>query len=227
MIAGHFPQFGFPKRVNPMSDSSVSDAVSREAFYFVLRLNPEQARQLLKRSGAGDLAEFGEVGARLRRVFPETRGLATADSDWRMPRFSSRVFVGHGRSPVWKELKDFLQDRLGLEWEEYNREPTAGFTTIERIEQMLNGASFAFLVLTGEDEQIDASFHPRQNVVHEAGLFQARLGFRKAVLLVEESCTGFSNVAGLTQIRFPEGNIRAAFEDVRRVLEREGLIAAS
>jgi predicted nucleotide-binding protein len=63
-------------------------------------------------------------------------------------------------------------------------------------------------------------------VVHETGLFQGRLGFRKAILLVEEGCAEFSNVHGLTQIRFPEGNVSAKFEEVRRVLEREKMIAA-
>ena len=36
---------------------------------------------------------------------------------------SNKVFIGHGRSVIWKELKDFLEDRLNLEWEEFNREP--------------------------------------------------------------------------------------------------------
>lgn len=43
-------------------------------------------------------------------------------------------------------------------------------------------------------------------------------------MLLEEGCKEFSNIQGLGQIKFPQGNISAAFEDVRRVLEREGLI---
>lgn len=62
------------------------------------------------------------------------------------------------------------------------------------------------------------------NVVHEAGLFQGRLGFTKAIVLLEEGCEEFSNIQGLGQIRFPKGNIAPAFEEIRRVLEREGLI---
>ena len=62
------------------------------------------------------------------------------------------------------------------------------------------------------------------NVVHEAGLFQGRLGFTKAIILLEDGCQGFSNIEGLGQIRFPKGNIQSAFEEIRRVLEREGLI---
>ena len=56
------------------------------------------------------------------------------------------------------------------------------------------------------------------NVVHEAGLFQGRLGFSRAIILLEESCEEFSNIHGLGQIRFPKGNIKAVFEDVRQLL---------
>lgn len=37
-----------------------------------------------------------------------------------------KVFIGHGRSPAWRELKDFLAERLGLPWDEFNRVPVAG-----------------------------------------------------------------------------------------------------
>jgi predicted nucleotide-binding protein len=62
------------------------------------------------------------------------------------------------------------------------------------------------------------------NVVQEAGMFQGRLGFTRAIILLEDGCQEFSNIQGLGQIRFPRGNIRAAFEEIRQVLEREGLI---
>lgn len=135
-----------------------------------------------------------------------------------------KVFIGHGRSKIWKELKDFIQDRLNLQWDEFNRVPIAGITNIARLSDMLNNAAIAFLILTAEDEQIDGKINPRLNVVHEAGLFQGRLGFEKAIILLEEGCEEFSNINGLGQIRFKNGEINAVFEDVRQILEREGLI---
>lgn len=134
-----------------------------------------------------------------------------------------KVFIGHGRSLLWRELKDFVQDRLRLPWDEFNRVPVAGLTTISRIESMLHEAAFAFLVMTAEDEQADEQLYPRLNVVHEAGLFQGRLGFSRAIIVLEEGCQEFSNIVGLSQIRFPKGNIKACFEEVRQVLEREHL----
>jgi predicted nucleotide-binding protein len=131
------------------------------------------------------------------------------------------IFIGHGRSTVWKELKDFLRDRLKLEWEEFNREPTAGVSITERLQEMMGKSKFAFIIMTAEDEHSDGNVHARENVVHEAGLFQGKLGFRKAIILLEEGCTEFSNIHGLGQIRFPTGKIASAFEEIRRVLERE------
>jgi predicted nucleotide-binding protein len=89
---------------------------------------------------------------------------------------------------------------------------------------MLDNAAIAFIVLTAEDETTDGTERARQNVVHEAGLFQGRLGFSRAIVLLEDGCDEFSNIAGLGQIRFPRGQIGAAFDQVRQVLQREGLV---
>jgi predicted nucleotide-binding protein len=137
---------------------------------------------------------------------------------------NERVFIGHGQSPAWRELKDFISDRLTLPWDEFNRVPVAGVTNVARLSEMLNHAGIAFLVLTAEDETADGKERARQNVVHEAGLFQGRLGFARAIVVLEEGCEEFSNIHGLGQIRFPRGRISAAFEEVRRVLEREGFL---
>ncbi|MBW7908588.1 MAG: nucleotide-binding protein [Kiritimatiellae bacterium] len=135
-----------------------------------------------------------------------------------------KVFIGHGRSLVWRELKDFISDRLHLDWEEFNREPTAGISTTERLQTMLDSACVAFIIMTAEDQHADKSLHARENVIHEVGLFQGRLGFRRSLVLLEQGCTEFSNISGLSQIRFPAENISACFEEVRRVLEREGIV---
>jgi predicted nucleotide-binding protein len=139
----------------------------------------------------------------------------------------NRIFIGHGRSPAWRELKDFLQDRLHLEWEEFNRVSVAGVWTGERLSSMLENASMAFLICTAEDEHADNTQHARENVIYEAGFFQGRLGFKRAIILLEDSCSEFSNIHGLGQIRFPKDNISAKFEEIRNVLEREGMIPSA
>jgi hypothetical protein len=73
------------------------------------------------------------------------------------------VFIGHGRSKVWKDLKEFLQDRLHLTPDEFNLQSAAGMATTERLQEMLDSAVFAFLVMTAEDEHADSTKHAREN----------------------------------------------------------------
>jgi hypothetical protein len=98
----------------------------------------------------------------------------------------TNVFIGHGRSLLWKDLKDFVQERLKLPWDEFNRVPVAGVTNVARLSEMLEAAAVAFLIMTGEDELADGTVRARLNVVHEAGLFQGKLGFGRAVVLLED-----------------------------------------
>ena len=139
-------------------------------------------------------------------------------------RNAKRVFIGHGNSPEWKKLKTFLVKDLKLEYDEFNRISPAGFNTQQRLTQMLDNCGFAFLVFTREDSHGDETRHARENAIHEAGLFQSRLGWQKAIILLEDGCETFSNIDGLTQIRFPRGQIAKKFTKVRDVLVREALI---
>lgn len=156
-----------------------------------------------------------EAGSHLRR---------TEERNIKSNLEGSNIFLGHGQNPQWREVKDFIQDRLQLPVEEFNSQPVAGVSTQVRLSDLLNTSAFAFLVMTGEDETSDGKRNARLNVVHEVGLFQGRIGFKKAIILLEEGCEEFSNIHGLGQIRFPKGHISAVFEDIRAVLEREGLI---
>ena len=137
---------------------------------------------------------------------------------------NKKIFIGHGGSPEWLKLRNFLENTLKLPTEEFNRISPAGYSTKERLKEMLEVSCMAFLIMTGEDEQADGSFSARDNVIHEAGLFQGKIGFERAIILLEEGCQEFSNIEGLGQIRFPKGNIRAAFEDIRDVLKRESIM---
>ena len=151
------------------------------------------------------------------------------------PRITgTKVFIGHGRFNDWLELEKFLKERLILNPDEFNRIPTAGIPNSARLSTMLDDACFAFLVLTAEDEiaesessdeQDETRKQARMNVVHEAGLFQGRLGFDKAIILLENGCEEFSNIHGLGQIRFDKGKLNDKFEEIRELLEDRGILS--
>src|SRR5207244_2198417 len=65
------------------------------------------------------------------------------------------VFIGHGRSQQWRQLKDHLQDKHKIQVEAYEVGARAGHTVRDIIKQMLRNSSFALLVLTAEDEMGD------------------------------------------------------------------------
>lgn len=96
------------------------------------------------------------------------------------------VFIGHGRSELWVRVQRFLQNECGLKVNSFESEPRAGESIVSVLEDMLGSATFAVLVLTGEDETAEGGMRARQNVVHEAGLFQGVLGFQRAILLVQK-----------------------------------------
>ena len=139
-------------------------------------------------------------------------------------QLGSKVFIGHGgASSEYLKLGVWLTDR-GLQWEVFDRKPTAGMSTKERLLQMLDNVQIAFLMMTPEDEDAEGELNARANVIHEVGLFQGRLGWMKAIVLLEEGCEEFSNIEGVGQIRYLKGNINAAFDEIRQVLVREGVL---
>ena len=108
--------------------------------------------------------------------------------------------------------------------DEFNIESTPGLQTAARIEAMLAAARMAFLVMTSEDHHADGTVHARENVVHEIGLFQAILGAARAIVMLENGCSRFSNLDGLTTINFPSGDVMACSEEIGGVLARERVI---
>ncbi|MGI8427150.1 MAG: TIR domain-containing protein [Actinomycetota bacterium] len=131
------------------------------------------------------------------------------------------IFIGHGGSPKWRDLKDHLHEKHGYRVEAYEIGARAGHTIRDVLNDMLSKSSFAILVITGEDQMSDGAMRARQNVVHEAGLFQGRLGFTRAIVLLEKGAEEFSNIHGIDQIRFDKGRIKETFGDVVATIRRE------
>ena len=141
------------------------------------------------------------------------------DACKRPSRFDPIIFIGHGRSSVWREIRDHLADKHGYRVEAYETGARAGHTIRDVLQNMLESSSFALLVLTKEDETADGNFRARQNVVHETGLFQGKLGFARAIVLLEEGTEAFTNIAGIEQIRFTK--IQETFGEIVATLKRE------
>lgn len=130
------------------------------------------------------------------------------------------VFIGHGRSRPWGVLQDYLTES-GVKVTYFEAEERAGKWNLGVIDSLANESNIAFLVHTAEDEQADGSIRARQNVIHETGFFQGRLGIEREIVVREDGCDSFNNLDGLSEIRFGAGDIRECFGRVLEVLRRE------
>lgn len=154
---------------------------------------------------------------RIFQVFEQNLHQSTVVVEPRSPK----IFIGHGHDLQWRDLKDHLREQHGLNVIAYEIGPRAGLSVKEVLEKMLDDSSFALLVLTGEDLHVDGEIHARENVIHELGLFQGRLGFRRAIAIIEEGVKEFSNILGVNQVRFPRNRIKETFGDIVATIRRE------
>lgn len=135
-----------------------------------------------------------------------------------------KIFIGHGRSKLWARVQLFLQDDFKLETLTFESESRTSETIVNILEQFLDEASFAILIMTAEDETSEGNIRARQNVIHEAGLFQGRLGFDKVVILKQSETEEFSNISGLQYIPFSGDNIEQCFYELQRKMKKSGMI---
>jgi hypothetical protein len=136
----------------------------------------------------------------------------------------SGVFIAHGGSPVWRSVVDFLREELGLDVRYFEKMPQDSNEITAALNDYLRQCSFAVCVLTSEDQMADGAQRARQNIVHEAGLFQGCHGFQRVALLVEERCELPSNLIGLVRHEFHGPHIEQTFASLMRHLRRESIL---
>jgi predicted nucleotide-binding protein len=210
------------------------DHDSEDEFFADYRRSPKQAR-FSKSAGEDhrlkvnidrpctDVSVEATTRATIEAVFAvfEKHAPAAAVDEPAKPESEPVVFIGHGRSIQWRDLKDHLHEKHGFRIEAYEVGARAGHAIRDILQDMLTKSSIAFLVLTGEDIDVDGKVHARDNVIHELGLFQGRLGFNRAIALLEEGTVEFSNLHGIQQIRFPKNRIAETYGDVLATIKRE------
>ena len=133
----------------------------------------------------------------------------------------SDVFIGHGRSQLWNVVARHLVDDYSIQAQTFERNAMSGQQVIPTIEKMLDASGFAIIVATMEDEAEDG-MRARQNVVHEIGLFQGRLGFDRVAILVQEGLKDFSNIDGLQVVYFKGEDIDQTFYKLGKQLKQFG-----
>lgn len=168
---------------------------------------------------------IGVIGAVLTRVRRRPELVGTHES---APVRSRNVFVIHGRDEAkWRELKDILTSRFGLNPIILQEQPDIGAPTlIEKFEHYAKQCSYAIAVFTPDDQVTSSGetyVQARPNVIYELGWFCGKLGRNRVMLLLKEGTSVFSDFGGIVQKRF-RANVVEKAEEIRRDLVAAGIL---
>jgi len=193
---------------------------------------PSDSVALIRQVGRAVLAnpslaadQHENLRAAVERLGSAVESTPAADST--VPRGESpsreKIFIGHGRSKIYQELVLHLQGEWVAEVVFFESEDRTAQQITQVLETMLRGATVALIIMTGEDQQVGGAVRARQNVIHEAGLFHARLGFDRVALLKPSGVEKFTNMDGLIYVPLDEQNIEHSFTRIDRFLRNCGL----
>lgn len=129
-----------------------------------------------------------------------------------------KIFISHGRSPDWREVQSYIEKDLDIDTLELAQQPNRGRTVLQKLNDESEICCFAVVVMTGDDDVGTGAPRARENVLHEIGFFQGKLGLENVCLLHEEGTNIPSNIHGLVYIPFPKGLVSASFGVLAREL---------
>ena len=235
------------------SFQSVADGVALQTFR--LR-HPLRESELEDATGAGDVFAAAvlssltsarlkiELGAFLGLNLARSKTVQTAAGGFTLPDLSTGflervetlntavvpvargVFLVHHQSPHRTVVRRFIEEDCGLPVYELTSADIAGSGFAALLGEQAPRCGFAVCLLGNDETMADGRTRADQNIVYQAGFFQGRYGFGRVALLSEEGCEGFSNVAGIVHLDFPRAQVAVTFMELRRMLQREGLMRA-
>ena len=131
-------------------------------------------------------------------------------------------FISHGRKSIaLTKVEEFLRT-LGIEPLIVERKPSLDKTLSDKVDFYLNLADFVVVLATGDDK-IEGKLHPRQNIVHEAGLAQ-KIPAGKIIYLLEENCEFPSNIKPKVWEIFNQDNMENVFPYIVADLKEFGIL---
>ena len=172
------------------------------------RKDLERAQGILE-SGIDQLERVG-----LEQVRRESGHFVAADA--------RKVFITHGHAEdVLRRVEDFVR-ALGLDPVVVKRGASEGDSLDDLVEKRIEECEAQIILATADDE-VDGSWQPRMNVVHEVGLGQ-RIFKDRMIYLKEDRCAFPSNIAPKVWEPFPRDNLEPAFQKIVKELRAMGLL---
>lgn len=155
-------------------------------------------------------------------------GMAKGDAT--ATRHPKRIFIVHGQDEKSKLQLENMLARLKLEPIVLHRMPDKGRTVIEKFEGESKGTSYAFILLTPDDECLFSDEETgmqkrvkraRQNVVLEMGFFIGSLGRERVCPIYKKGVEIPSDITGVLYKRFND-SIEELYGEIRKELITAG-----
>ena len=138
------------------------------------------------------------------------------------------IFIVHGHDELnLLRLKELLRERWIVESIVLSGEPGRGRTIIEKFEEEAQRATFAF-VLMSPDDQIAVPggeyAQSRPNVIFELGWFYGRLGRERVCILFKKGTRIHSDLDGVSRVEFGS-SVSEKIEEIERELVEAKVLA--
>lgn len=129
------------------------------------------------------------------------------------------VFISHGNSKEWYKIQVYLEKDIKYSTIELAQQPNLGRSVLQKLDEESEKCRACIIVMTGDDILESGEVRARENVLHEIGFFQAKLGLEKVILLHEEGVNIPSNIHGLVYVPFPKDTVEATFGALHKELK--------
>jgi predicted nucleotide-binding protein len=131
------------------------------------------------------------------------------------------IFVVHGHDELnLLRLKELIRERWKVESIVLAGEPGRGRTIIEKFEEEAQRATFAFVLMSPDDQVAVAGgeyAQSRPNVIFELGWFYGRLGRERVCILFKKGTKIHSDLDGVSRIEF-SSSVTEKIEEIEREL---------
>ena len=127
----------------------------------------------------------------------------------KLVKSSTDIFIVHGHDNALKNQVATTLSKLGLNPVILHEQVNAGMTIIEKLEEHINRAGFAIILLTADDKgnvraKEELNLRARQNVILELGYCLGRLGRNKVCPILAPGVEKPSDIDGIVYVSFDE-----------------------
>lgn len=125
------------------------------------------------------------------------------------------IFLAHGKNDAWREVADYIEQKLAHEAVPYAGSLEPGRADISRLETLTEECAFAIIMLTADEDNL----RTRAKVLHEIGFCQGTFGRENVLVMKEEGAEEFAEFGGVIYVPFSSGNIKAAFQRIQAEID--------